>query len=96
MFTPELIAETIALSAVVLAVTQAIKKWVHTEGSVAFIISGIVTVIVVLLKTLSVEPQEWAKFIILVIAVFLEANGFYHFGAYAIGKMSKVKDTKDN
>ena len=95
MFTPELIKEVAALTVVVLAVTQAIKKWVHTEGKVAFIISGIITIIVVLLKTLSVEPYDWTKFIILVIAVFLEANGLYHFGSYAIGKMSKVNNTKD-
>ena len=30
-------------------------------------------------------------FIILVTGVFLEANGIYHFGAYAVGKMVRQK-----
>ncbi len=37
-------------------------------------------------KTLSVQTYDWGKFVILMIDVFLEANGIYHFGAYAIGK----------
>jgi len=31
----------------------------------------------------------WAKLIIFVVGVFLEANGIYHFGSYAVGKMVK-------
>ena len=38
---------------------------------------------------LSAEPYDWAKFVILVVGVFLESNGIYHFGAYAIGRKAK-------
>jgi hypothetical protein len=71
MFTPDFIVEILASATIVVAVTQAIKKWVKVEGILALIISGIVTIIVVLWKTLSVEPPDWPRFIILVIAVFL-------------------------
>lgn len=89
MFTSQLIGEIIALSAVVLAITQAVKKWAKADGAVAFIISAAITVLVVLWKTLSVEPYDWSKFIILTIGVFLQSNGLYQFGSYAIGKMAK-------
>jgi len=92
MFTSELIIEILALGALALAVTQAIKKWVNTKGIVALIISAIVAVLLGLYRTLSVPPYDWPKFIILVIGIFLESNGIYHFGSYAIGKKVKEKD----
>jgi len=95
MLSPELIGEIIALGAIVLPVTQAIKKWLKVEGTVALVISGIVTVLLVLWRTLSVEPYDWAKFVIVSLGVFLEANGIYHFGAYAIGKAAEKKEEKD-
>ena len=91
MFTPELIAEIIGLAAIVLAITQAVKKWLKAEGYVALIISAVVSILFTLWKILSVQPYDWGRFVILVIGVFLEANGIYHFGAYAIGKMVKQK-----
>lgn len=91
MFTPELIAEIIGLAAIVLAITQAVKKWLKAEGYVALIISAVVSILFALWKILSVQPYDWGRFVILVIGVFLEANGIYHFGAYAIGKMVKQK-----
>ena len=30
--------------------------------------------------------------VILTVGVFLEANGIYHFGAYAVGKMAKGRE----
>jgi len=91
MLTPELVTEIIGLSAIVLAITQAVKKWLKTEGHAALIISAVVAILFALWKTLSVQPYDWGKFVILVIGVFLEANGIYHFGSYAIGKMAKQK-----
>ncbi len=89
MFTPELIKEILALGVVALAVTQAVKKWVKIEGTSALIISVIVTFLLALWRTLSVQPYDWTKFIILVIGIFLESNGTYQFGSYAVGKMVK-------
>ena len=86
MITPQLIAEILALAAVVVPITQAIKKWLNVKGTKALIISFIITVLLALWRVLSVEPYDWAKFVILIVAVFLESNGIYHFGAYAIGK----------
>ncbi len=91
MLTPELVAEIIGLAAIVLAVTQTLKKWLKIDGKLALIISAVVSVLFALWKTLSVQPYDWGKFVILVIGVFLEANGIYHFGAFAIGKMVKQK-----
>ena len=91
MLTPELVTEIIGLAAIVLAITQTLKKWIKAEGYAALIISAVVSILFALWKTLSIQPYDWGKFIILVIGVFLEANGIYHFGAYAIGKMVKQK-----
>ncbi len=91
MLTPELVAEIIGLAAIVLAITQALKKWFKAEGYVVLIISAAVSILFALWKTLSVKPYDWGKFIILTVSVFLEANGIYHFGAYAVGKMVKQK-----
>ncbi len=89
MITPQLVAEILALASIVVPVTQAVKKWLKTEGTTAIIISAIVTILLALWRTLSVQPYDWSKLIILVIGVFLESNGIYHFGSYAIGKMVK-------
>ncbi len=89
MFSPELIKEIVTLGIVCLAVTQAIKKWVKTQGSVALIISLIVSILLGLWRTLSLQSFDWTRFIILFIGIFLESNGIYHFGSYAIGKMVK-------
>jgi len=58
---------------------------------VVLIISAAVSILFALWKTLSVQPYDWGKFIILTVGVFLETNGIYHFGAYAVGKMVKQK-----
>ena len=89
MITPQLVAEILALAAIAVPVTQAVKKWLKAEGTTAIIISVIVTILLALWRTLSVQPYDWSKLIILVIGVFLESNGIYHFGSYAIGKMVK-------
>ena len=89
MITPQLVAEILGLAAIAVPITQAVKKWLHAEGKTAFIISGIVTILLALWRTFSVQPYDWSKFIILVVGVFLESNGIYHFGSYAIGKMVK-------
>ena len=91
MLTPELVTEIIGLAAIVLAITQAAKKWLKADGYAALIISAVVSIFFALWKTLSVQPYDWVKFVILVVGVFLEANGIYHFGSYAIGKMVKQK-----
>ena len=89
MITPQLVAEILGLAAIAVPITQAVKKWLHAEGKTALIISGIVTILLALWRTFSVQPYDWSKFIILVVGVFLESNGIYHFGSYAIGKMVK-------
>ena len=89
MITPQLAVEILALSAIVVPITQAIKKWVKAQGTTALIISAVVTMLLSLGRVLSVQPYDWAKLIILVVGVFLEANGIYHFGSYAVGKMVK-------
>ncbi len=89
MITPQLVAEILGLAAIAVPVTQAVKKWLKAEGTTAIIISGIVTILLALWRTLSVQPYDWSKLIILVIGVFMESNGIYHFGSYAIGKMVK-------
>jgi hypothetical protein len=88
MLTPELIAEIIGLSALVVPVTQAVKKWFKAKGNTALIVSAVVAAVFALWKTLSVQPYDWARFVLLSAGVFLEANGIYHFGAYAVGKMA--------
>lgn len=94
MFTPELIRDIVTLGVIALAVTQAIKKWVKLEGTTALIISIIVSVLLALWRTLSAQPYDWPKFIILFLGIFLESNGTYHFGSYAIGKMVIGMSTK--
>ncbi|MBW8003869.1 MAG: hypothetical protein FVQ80_18035 [Planctomycetes bacterium] len=91
MLTPELITDIIVLAAIVVPITQATKKWLRADGMTALIISAVVSILFALWKTLSVQPYDWGRFIILVIGVFLEANGIYHFGSYAVGKMVKQK-----
>jgi hypothetical protein len=91
MLTPELVAEIIALAALVVPVTQAVKKWFKLEGNNALIVSAAAAVIFALWKTLSLPPYDWGRFVILVVGVFLQANGIYHFGAYAVGKMTARK-----
>jgi hypothetical protein len=86
MITPQILAEIIALAAVVVPITQAMKKWLDAKGTKAIIFSVIISILLALWRVLSVEPYDWAKFVILVVGVFLESNGIYHFGAYAIGK----------
>lgn len=88
MFTPELIRDILTLGVVALAVTQAVKKWVKLEGVAALLTSAGVSALLALWRTLSSQPCDWVNFIILWIGVFLEANGTYHFGSYAIGKMA--------
>ncbi len=89
MITNELIMEILALASIVVPITQAVKKWFKIEGYVALIASAIITVILALWRTLSSQPYDWSKFVILSLAVFLEANGIYHFGSRAIGKRVK-------
>jgi len=89
MITPQLVAEILGLAAIAVPITQAVKKWLHAEGKTALIISAVVTILLALWRTLSVQPYDWSKFVILVVGVFLESNGIYHFGSYAIGKMVK-------
>ena len=91
MLTPELITEIITLAAIVVAITQAAKRWLKTDGYVALAISAVIAILLALWKTLSFQPYDWGRFIILVTGVFLEANGIYHFGAYAVGKMVRQK-----
>ncbi len=89
MITPQILAEILVLASIVVPVTQAVKKWLRVEGTAALVISAVITVLLSLWRTLAVQPYDWSRFIILVVGVFLEANGIYHFGAYAIGKMVK-------
>ena len=89
MITPQLVAEILGLAAIAVPITQAVKKWLKAEGKTALIISAVVTTLLALWRTFSVQPYDWSKFIILVVGVFLESNGIYHFGSYAIGKMVK-------
>ena len=92
MFDPELVKTILALSVVALAITQALKKWIKVDNKWALLLSAIVTILVVLWKVLEVQPFDFSRFIILVIGVFLQSNGMYQFGSYAIGK--KVKEVK--
>jgi len=91
MFTPELVTEIISLAAIALAITQAAKKWLKAEGNTALIISAVVSILFALWNTLSAQPYDWSRFVILAVGIFLQANGIYHFGAYAVGKMAKQK-----
>jgi hypothetical protein len=88
MLTPELVKEIITLAALVVPVTQAVKKWFNLEGNNALIVSAAAAVAFSLWKTLSFPPCDWGRFVLLVIGVFLQANGIYHFGSYAVGKMA--------
>jgi hypothetical protein len=94
MFTAELGGEIIALGAVVLAVTQAVKKWASMDGWKALVISAAISILLALWRTLSVEPVQWGKLVILALGSFLESNGIYHFGAKAIGKSRQRTDSK--
>jgi hypothetical protein len=89
MITPQLVAEILALAVIVVPITQAIKKWLGLKGTKALVISAVLTILLSLWRALSAEPYDWAKFVILVVGVFLESNGIYHFGAYAIGRKAK-------
>lgn len=89
MITPDIIAEIIGLASIVVPITQAVKKWLKIDGTPALITSAIISILLALWRILSVQPYDWSRFIILTIGVFLESNGIYHFGSYAIGKMVK-------
>ena len=89
MITADIIAEIIGLASIVVPITQAVKKWLKIDGTPALITSAVVSVLLALWRILSVQPYDWSRFIILTIGVFLESNGIYHFGSYAIGKMVK-------
>lgn len=89
MIDPELVKLILTLSVVAVGLTQAIKKWSKIEDQYALLLSAGVTILVVLWKSLEVSPFDWSKFIILIIGVFLQSNGIYHFGSYAIGKQVK-------
>jgi len=89
MITPDIIAEIIGLDSIVVPITQAVKKWLKIDGTPALIVSAIISVLLAIWRILSVQPYDWSRFIILTIGVFLESNGIYHFGSYAIGKMVK-------
>jgi len=89
MITPDIIAEIIGLASIVVPITQAVKKWLKIDGTPALITSAVISVLLALWRVLSVQPYDWSRFIILTIGVFLESNGIYHFGSYAIGKMVK-------
>ena len=91
MFDPELVTLILSLSVISVAITQAVKKWMKIEGKWALLLSAGVAILVVLWKTLSVQPFDWSTFIILTIGVFLQSNGIYIFGSYAIGKEVKAK-----
>ena len=56
MFTPELVTEILAMAAVVLAITQAVKKWLKLDGYKALIVSAVVSAVFALWKTLSASP----------------------------------------
>ena len=86
---PELIKLILSLSVIAVALTQAIKKWSGLEGRWALLLSAVVAILVVLWKTLTVPPFDWGKFVILVVGVFLQSNGIYIFGSYAISKEAK-------
>ncbi|MCD6123222.1 MAG: hypothetical protein J7K04_15400 [Spirochaetales bacterium] len=89
MITPDIIAEIIGLASIVVPITQAVKKWLKIDGTPALITSAVISVLLALWRVLSVQPYDWSRFIMLTIGVFLESNGIYHFGSYAIGKMVK-------
>jgi hypothetical protein len=83
MFTHEFIQSIIVLSITVTAVTQTFKKWFRLKNLSAVLLSAIVTIITVFLEVASQETFDLFRFLITVISVFLQANGFYHFTAYA-------------
>ncbi|RKX98293.1 MAG: hypothetical protein DRP54_08340 [Spirochaetes bacterium] len=87
MITPRIALEIISLASIVVPITQAVKKWLKIDGIKAMIVSGVLTIAICLWRVLAFQPVDWSLFIILVVGVFLEANGIYHFGAYAVGKM---------
>ncbi len=91
MITNQLVMEILALASIVVPITQAVKKWFKIEGYAALIASALITILLALWRTLSVQPYDWSKLVILSLAVFLEANGIYHFGSRAIGKMTKAE-----
>ena len=90
MFNLETIAEVVGLASIAVPVTQALKKWLKLKGNAALLVSLAVSILLALWRELSREPQNWLRFGILAAAVFLESNGIYHFGSYAVGKMAKA------
>ncbi len=89
MITNQLVMEILALASIVVPITQAVKKWFKIDGYYALIASGIISLLLALWRILSEQPYDWSRFIILSLGVFLEANGIYHFGSRAIGKLAK-------
>ena len=87
MITTQLLTEILTLASIVFPITQAVKKWLKIDGYRAVIVSGVVSILLCLWRILSVQPYDWSRFIILVLGVFLEANGIYHFGSRAVGKV---------
>ena len=61
MITPQLAAEILALSVIVVPITQAIKKWVKAQGTTALIISAVVTILLSLWRVLSVQALRLGK-----------------------------------
>jgi len=98
MIIPQLATEILALSGIVVPITQAIKKWLKVEGTTALIISAIVTVLLSLWRTLSVQPYDWAKLIMLGGSVFRGERdlSFWLLCCGEDGEEGRVKDVREN
>jgi hypothetical protein len=88
MFDAALITEIVTLGAIALAITQAVKTWLKWDGTKAILLSAVVCILLALWKVLTAQPIDWGRSVILLVGTFLESNGIYQFGSYAIGGKS--------
>jgi len=78
MFDPNVVATILAVAGVgVVGITEMIKRFLHADGFVAYLISLIVSAGATAFTLVTAGTFNWISFAIYTALVFLEANGLY-------------------
>lgn len=80
MFDPAVVAAILAFAGIgVTGLTEMIKRFLHWDGTLAYIISAVVSMGATAYTLLQTHTFGWIQFIVYSLLVFLEANGIYKF-----------------
>ena len=85
MFTNEFLAMITTCTALVMAITQAVKRALKLKGAGAVILSLVVSALVCLVQEVQ-AGFSLVPYLFLVVAVFLSANGWYNFAEQMMEK----------